>query len=293
MTETTTTEPLAVVGAGVMGVGIATLATGRGLPVVLVDVDEATLARARAEIAQRLRMAQLLGALPQQQIAGELRTTTAMEDVVDACAVIECVPEDSALKAKVLAQVSAAVAPGTLLVSNTSAIPVDELADSASRPEDLVGIHFMNPPYLIRVVEVIRGPRTGDAAMAATESLLAALGQEGIVVGDGPGFVINRLLQRLINDAALTVEEGRATAAAVDAAFTGCLRHSLGPLATADLIGLDNVVDTLHVLHERTGDPSYRPCALLVRLVREGNFGRKTGRGFFEYETTQHGGTLS
>ena len=200
---------------------------------------------------------------------------------------IEAVTEQPELKAKVLAEVSAAAASGTLLVSNTSAIPIDELARSVREPADLLGIHFMNPAYLIRTVEVIRGPRTGDRALAAAQALLDALGLTGVVVGDGPGFVVNRILQRMINEAARIVEEGLATPEAVDAVFTGCLGHSTGPLATGDLIGLDNIVDSLRVLHVRTGDDGYRPCDLLEDMVRQGLLGRKTGRGFFD-----HGGAL-
>lgn len=281
------THRLAVVGAGVMGTGIAALATGHGLPVVLVDVDEAALARARSQVPQQLRTARLMGAIPRTGPTGELVTTTALADIAEATAVVEAVTERADLKATVLAQICAQVSPGTLLVSNTSAIPIDELAESVTRPADLAGIHFMNPAYLIRTVEVIRGPRTGEEAMAAVTSLLAALDCKAVVVGDGPGFVVNRILQRMINEAARIVEEGRATAEAVDAVFTGCLGHRTGPLATADLIGLDNVVDSLNVLHERTKDDGYRPCDLLVAKVRAGEFGRKTGRGFFE-----HGGTV-
>lgn len=278
---------VAVLGAGVMGAGIATLAAGRGLPVTLVDVDESRLAAARASVSQQLRLAQLMGALPRGGASGELTTSTAVEDIADATAVIESVTERAEVKAKVLAEASAVVRPGTLLVSNTSAIPIDELAQSVARPADLVGIHFMNPPYLIRTVELVRGPRSGAAALAAAESLLAALDRDPVVVGDGPGFVVNRILQRMINEAARIVGEGIATPEAVDAVFTGCLGHRTGPLATADLIGLDNVVDSLWVLHERTADHGYRPCEVLRAKVRDGDFGRKTGRGFFEHGGTQ------
>ncbi|MGC7102079.1 3-hydroxyacyl-CoA dehydrogenase family protein [Amycolatopsis lurida] len=278
---------LAVLGGGVMGTAIATLAVGSGLPVTLVDVDEQLLATARTQVRRQLQLAQLMRHLPKDGVEGELVTTTSIADLRSATAVVESVTERAEVKAKVLAEVSAVVRPGTLLVSNTSAIPIDELAGSVARPEDLAGVHFMNPPYLIRTVEVIRGPRTGQAAMDAVATLLAALGQESVVVGDGPGFVINRILQRTINDAARIVEEGIATPEAVDALFQGCLGHRTGPLVTADIIGLDNVVDSLRVLHERTGDEGYRPCDLLVAKVREGDFGRKTGRGFFD-----HGGAL-
>jgi methoxymalonate biosynthesis protein len=277
-------QRLAVIGAGVMGTGIASLAVGRGLPVVLIDVDPDRLAVAGTEVAQQVRLAQLVGALPRNGSVGELDTALAPADAANATAVVESVTEHAELKAKVLAEVSAAVRPGTLLVSNTSAIPIDELADAVARPEDLAGVHFMNPPHLIRTVEVIRGPRTGAAAMSAVGSLLTALGKESVVVGDGAGFVINRILQRMINEAARVVEEGKADAEAVDALFTGCLGHRTGPLATADLIGLDNVVDSLRVLHERTGDEGYRPSELLLAKVRAGHHGRKTGRGFFEHD---------
>jgi methoxymalonate biosynthesis protein len=274
---------LAVLGAGVMGTAIATLAIGRGFAVTLLDVDAGALERARRAVPQQLRMARLMGALPRGADAGELTTTSAISDLAGAAAVVESVTELPRVKARVLAEASAVVAPGTLLMTNTSGIPVDELADAVARPQDLVGTHFMNPPYLIRTVEVIRGPRSGDAAMAAVLDLLEALDREGIVVGDGPGFVVNRILQRTINEAARMVQEQLATPEAVDGLFTGCLGHASGPLATADLIGLDNVVDSLRVLRDRTGDAGYEPCELLLTKVGSGDFGRKTGRGFFDH----------
>jgi methoxymalonate biosynthesis protein len=274
---------LAIVGAGVMGTNIAALAIGHGVPVVLVDVSDTVLARARKTIAQKLRHAQLMGALPQDRPHGELTTSTSLDDAADATAVIEAVTELPETKAKVLAEVSAAVRPGTILISNTSCIPIDEMAEWVARADELVGVHFMNPSYLIKMVEVIQGPRTGEATMAAVTRLLALLGREGLVVRDAPGFVINRLLHPLINSAAMLVQEGIASAEVVDGLLEGCLGHSTGPLRTADLIGLDNLVDSLNVLYERRGDDSCRPCALLVAKVREGNLGRKTGRGFYDY----------
>lgn len=274
---------LAIVGAGVMGTNIAALAIGHGVPVVLVDVSDTVLARARATIAQKLRHAQLMGALPQDRPHGELTTSTSLDDAADATAVIEAVTELPETKAKVLAEVSAAVRPGTTLISNTSCIPIDEMAEWVARADELVGVHFMNPSYLIKMVEVIQGPRTGEATMEAVTRLLALLGREGLVVRDAPGFVINRLLHPLINSAAMLVQEGIASADVVDGLLEGCLGHSTGPLRTADLIGLDNLVDSLNVLHERRGDDSCQPCALLVAKVREGNLGRKTGRGFYDY----------
>lgn len=274
---------VAVVGAGTMGGGIATLVLGHGIPVVLVDLDTATLAAAEARIGGQLRHAQLLAALPGDRAAGTLRTTTAIADVAGAAAVVEAVTEHPGRKREVLAGVAAVVPPGTPLISNTSGIPIDELAAGLPRPEDLLGTHFMNPSYLIDMVEVIRGPRTGDAAFAAAEALLATLGRRGVVVRDAPGFVTSRLLHAMINDAARIVEEGVATAAEVDTLMQGCLGHRTGPLRTADLIGLDNLVDSLRALHHRTGEERYRPAGALLRKVAAGELGDKSGRGFHDY----------
>jgi methoxymalonate biosynthesis protein len=274
---------IAVVGAGVMGVGIATLALVRGLPVVLVDVDDARLEDARTRISAELRMAQLMGRLAGEAEPGDLTTTTALADVAGATVVIEATTEDVEIKAKVLAQLSMVVRPGTPLVTNTSSIPVDELAGYAQRPEDVVGTHFMNPPYLIRTVEVVRGARTAAGTLQSLRSALAALGQDPVVVSDSPGFVTSRVLHPMINTAARVVEQGTASAEDVDALMENCLGHRTGPLRTADLIGIDNLVDSLKVLYERTGDDSCRPCDLLLEKVRLGHHGRKSGRGFYEY----------
>jgi methoxymalonate biosynthesis protein len=274
---------LAIVGGGVMGTNIATLATGYGIPVTLIDVSDAVLTAARAIISQKLRHAQMMGALPQDRTRGELVTTTSMQGVADATTVIEAVTELPETKAKVLTEAAAIVRPGTALISNTSCIPVDEMASWVTRGDELVGVHFMNPSYLIKMVEVIRGPQTSEATMAAVTGLLSALGREALVIRDAPGFVINRLLHPLINTAAMLVEEGVASVEVVDGLLEGCLGHSTGPLRTADLIGLDNLVDSLNVLYERREDESCRPCDLLLAKVRGGNLGRKTGRGFYDY----------
>jgi methoxymalonate biosynthesis protein len=278
---------LAILGAGLMGTGIAALAVGSGIPVVLVDVAQERLAAARADVARQVRLAQFMGHLPGEVELGPLETTTEVAGIAGATAVIEAVTERIDAKSAALAGATAVVPAGTLVVSNTSAVPIDELAQYVARPADLVGIHFMNPPYLIRTVELIRGPRSSDAAIHAARALLAELGQTPVPVNDGPGFVINRILQRAINEAARIVQDGVATPEAVDAAFTGCLGHRTGPLATGDLIGLDNVVDSLQVLLERTGDEGYRPCDLLLGKVKAGEYGRKTGRGFYDYEGAQ------
>jgi methoxymalonate biosynthesis protein len=283
VTQNQETRPLAVLGAGVMGVGITALLLGHRRRVVLVDTDESKLDQARAEVSRHLRLGRLMGALPREGTDGELVTSTGPDAMAGAAAVIEAVTEETAAKAKALSDAAAATAPGTPLVSNTSSIPIDELARGMSRPEDLVGVHFMNPPYLIATVEAVQGPRTSPAAMAAVRGLLAGLGRRAVVVGDGPGFVTSRILHRMINDAARIVAEGRASAEDVDTLLQDCLGHRTGPLRTADLIGLDNLVDSLRVLHERTGDDGCRPCDLLLDKVRDGDLGRKSGRGFYDY----------
>jgi methoxymalonate biosynthesis protein len=275
---------LAIVGAGVMGTALATLALGRGLPVLLVESDPDVLGTAEDRVGAQLRMAQLLGALPRDGTPGTLQVSADVGEVAGAGAVVESVTERPAVKAAVLAAISDAVGEGTLLATNTSAIPVGELAAAIKYPQWLVGMHFMNPPYLIRAVEVVPGADTCPEALAAARELLAALDRQAVEVGDGPGFVSNRILMRMINDAARLVAEGRAGPREVDEVFTGCLGHRMGPLATADLIGLDNVVDTLIVLHDRTGDDGYRPCELLRSTVSAGHLGRKSGRGFHKYE---------
>ncbi|MGG2458741.1 3-hydroxyacyl-CoA dehydrogenase family protein [Streptomyces sp. RGM 3693] len=276
---------LAVLGAGVMGVSITTLALGQGVPVLLVETDPQKRAGARARIERELRMAHLMGARPDVP-QGQLVISDSLGDCRDVDAVIEAVTEDAGLKVKALTEAGAATSPGTALVTNTSSIPVDELASQLPDPERLVGVHFMNPSYLIRTVEVIRGARTGEQTVAAVRRVLAALDRRGVFVGDGPGFVTSRVLHRMINDAARVVQEGRATAEDVDTLMQDCLGHRTGPLRTADLIGLDNLVDSLWVLHQRTGDEGCRPCDLLLQKVRDGEHGRKNGRGFYTYPGT-------
>jgi methoxymalonate biosynthesis protein len=280
-----TDHKVAIVGAGVMGSGIATLVLGHGIPVVLVDLDEQTLDEARTRINRQLRHAQLVSALPAAaQNAGELVTTVSLARVADATHVIEAITESPEAKSEVLAEISALVRPGTPLISNTSGVPIAELAETAGRPEEILGTHFMNPPYMIDMVEVSRGPCTGDAAVESARELLLSLTRRPVLVRDAPGFVTSRLLHPMINNAARVVGEGTASVEAVDELMQGCLGHPTGPLRTADLIGLDNLADSLAALYERTGDESCKPCELLLTKVRDGELGRKTGRGFYEYE---------
>lgn len=274
---------LAVLGGGVMGTGIATLALSRGVSVVLVDVNEAVLARARRDIDDQLRHAQLLGTVSTHAPRGDLVTTTSVTAAADVTAVVEAVTELPEAKAKALIDIADIVRPDVPLISNTSGIPIGELARSVPRPEQLIGTHFMNPAYMITMVEVVRGPHTGDNAVVSTTELLAALDRRYAIVRDSPGFVTSRLLHPLINQAAEVVWRETATVEAVDALMEGCLGHPTGPLRTADLIGLDNLVDSLNALYTRTGDENCRPCPLLLEKVDAGELGRKTGQGFYSY----------
>lgn len=276
-------QVIAVVGAGVMGTGISTLVVGHGLPVVLVDTDESALERARVASAGGLRHAQLMGALSAERAPAKLSTTHSLSDVAGAVAIIEAITELPQKKAEVLAGISALVPSGTPIISNTSSIPIDEMAAWVQRPGDLIGTHFMNPAYLISMVEVIRGPRTAEETVESVLSLLTRLGRRAVVVRDAPGFVTSRLLHPMINDAARVVSEGTATAEEVDTLMQGCLGHPTGPLRTADLIGIDNLVDSLEALYARTGDDRCRPSELLLEKVRRGELGRKSGSGFYVY----------
>lgn len=272
---------LAILGAGVMGSGITALALGHGIPVTLIDVSDEVLAAARGRVQQQLRHAQMLGAAPAGPAV--LTTSTGRAAVGRPVAVIEAIVEDVDLKAEVLGDVCARLNEGTPLITNTSGIPIDELAKAVGRPHDLVGIHFMNPAYLITTVEVARGAATSEAVMDSVAALLARMGRRGIVVRDSPGFVTSRLLHPMINEAARIVGEGVTSAESVDELMQACLGHPTGPLRTADLIGLDNLADALRVLADQTGIDRYRPCELLEEKVAAGHLGRKSGQGFYDY----------
>ncbi|GGK74869.1 3-hydroxybutyryl-CoA dehydrogenase [Mangrovihabitans endophyticus] len=276
-------DTIAIIGAGVMGCGIAAMALGQGSDVLLVDIHDEALTQAPARITKQVRHGRLMEAFPASLSPGRLTTSSSHEDAAGAGAVIEAITEDAARKADVLARVCASLAPGTPLISNTSGIPIAELARSVRRPAEFAGVHFMNPTYLIAMVEVIRGAQTSAATIDAIVALLARLGRKPTVVNDAPGFVTSRLLHPMINEAARMVAAGTADADSVDALMRGCLGHPTGPLRTADLIGIDNLVDALRALAERTGNAGYAPCELLVEKVRRNELGQKTGRGFYDY----------
>lgn len=283
MTDEQSDHPLVVVGGGVMGSSIATLALGHGHPVLLIDNDATVLDQARSKIRQQLKHAQMMDALPADRGLGELRTATSITSAVRAAAVIEAIVEVPKRKAEVLAEISEVTSPDIPLITNTSAIPIGEVASWVTCPDRIAGVHFMNPPYLIKTVEVICGPHTSQEITHAITELLTSLGRQVIMVADSPGFVTSRLLHPMINDAARIVGQGIASAAEVDALMQGGLGHSVGPLRTADLIGIDNLVDALNVLYEHTGNDYHKPCEALLEKTRNGQLGQKTGHGFYDY----------
>ncbi|MBF6175771.1 3-hydroxyacyl-CoA dehydrogenase family protein [Nocardia blacklockiae] len=278
---------IGVVGAGTMGTGIAQCLAQHDFRVVVVETDPAALARARDELHRQLRLAKLLGrgAAVTDPAATAARVTWVSEiaALADIDCVIESVPERPDLKAAVFADLDRHCPPGAVLATGTSAIPVARLAARVSRPDRVVGLHFMNPAPLTAAVEVVRGPATSERTLVTAVGLVEALGKQPVVVGDGPGFVLNRLLMQSIAAAAERAGADDCDAATVDAVFERCLGHPMGPLRTADLIGLDNVADTLEVLRAETGDERYTVPAALADLVAAGRLGRKTGRGFHDY----------
>lgn len=282
----TSTEPgpVGVVGAGVMGIGITQCLTASGHPVVVVDHDPAALAAGPGKLRAGLRLSRLLGRSGgAEKPPDSVRWSTDPGDLGDVGFVIECVRENMAVKESVFRELDRHCPPHAVFASCTSAVPVTALAAATGRPQLVLGMHFMNPAPLVETVEVIRTAQTGRHALNRSLALLSALGKKGLVVSDAPGFVSNRVLMLTINEAATVVDEGTAGARRVDEIFQRCFGHPMGPLATADLIGLDTVLDTLEVLRLCTGDTRFDPCPLLVRLVSAGHTGRKGGRGFHPY----------
>ncbi|GMT99606.1 3-hydroxyacyl-CoA dehydrogenase family protein [Corallococcus caeni] len=276
-----------VVGAGVMGVGVAQNLAQTGHRVMLVDVSEEILDRARAEIAKGLRLAAMFEpaarAADHSAILEQISITTDYERLGDVDFVVENTTESWAVKQSVYPQLDRICRDDCILAANTSAISIARLASSTRRPDRVIGMHFMNPVPRKPLVEVIRGGPTSEATVEAAKTFLQQMGKRAIVVKDMPGFVSNRVLMLTINEAIFVVQDDVASPADVDEIFIQCFAHKMGPLATADLIGLDTVLHSLQVLADSYGDSKYRPCPRLVQMVQAGLLGRKSGRGFFDY----------
>jgi 3-hydroxybutyryl-CoA dehydrogenase len=281
-----TIKTVAVLGAGTMGNGIAHVFARAGYRVLLRDVDKAALDRGLETIGKNLDREVKKGKLTDGDKSAALARIQLVTDtvpLVGADFVVEAVPEVRDLKIRVLKEVDPLLGPGVILASNTSSISITELAAHTRRPDRFIGMHFMNPVPVMVLVEVIRGLATSDATFGTTMSLCEKLGKNPVAVNDSPGFVSNRVLMPMINEAAYAVMEGVATPEAVDAVMKLGMNHPMGPLELADLVGLDVCVDILDVLHKGLGDPKYRACPLLRRYVAAGWLGRKSGRGFYQY----------
>jgi 3-hydroxybutyryl-CoA dehydrogenase len=292
MTEAAVTGPaagvkkVAVVGGGTMGNGIAQVFATAGIEVALVDVKQEFVDKALATITKNLdRVAKKMNWAPDQAqgILSRIAGQTTLDVARSAQLVIEAVSEDMALKRQIFETLDQVAPPETILASNTSSISITEIAAVTKRPGQVIGMHFMNPVPVMQLVEIIRGLATTDATYALTEDLARRLGKTPVEVNDSPGFISNRILLPMINEACYTLMEGVATREAIDTVMKLGMNHPIGPLALADLIGLDTCLSIMEVLHEGLGDSKYRPCPLLRRMVKAGWLGRKSGRGFYEY----------
>ncbi len=280
-------DKVAVIGAGTMGNGIAQVFALGGSQVLMIDSSEPALERGRAAVEKSLaRMVkkEKISEADAKQTMGRLTVASAISELSDQALVVEAVVEREDVKGAIFAELDTVTKPGAILASNTSSISITQIAAHTQRPDKVVGMHFMNPVPVMKLVEVIRGQETSDETTAAVVAASEALGKVPVEASDYPGFVSNRVLMPMINEAVFCLMEGVATKEGIDTVMKLGMAHPMGPLALADLIGLDVCLDILEVLHKGLGDDKYRPCPLLRRMVAAGRLGRKSSKGFYDYE---------
>ncbi|MCS7176855.1 MAG: 3-hydroxybutyryl-CoA dehydrogenase [Candidatus Kapabacteria bacterium] len=282
-------ERILVIGAGTMGSGIAQVFAQHGFQVAVVDVAEEVFQRARSLIGRSLERQVSKGVLTEQEKEATLNRIEFTLDLDSAAPtadfVIEAAPEHAELKRQLFARLDGLCRPEVIFATNTSSIPITWLAASTRRPDRVIGMHFFNPVPVMQLCEIVRGLMTSDETFRTTEGLARRIGKTPVCVQDSPGFVSNRVLMPMINEAIYCLMEGVASAEDIDTVMRLGMNHPMGPLALADLIGLDVCLAILEVLHRELGDDKYRPCPLLRKMVAAGHLGRKTGRGFYEYNS--------